>query len=150
MSLNCIRLTIGNYTSSPINFKLTRKVVGPRRPKNKTRKGRKILTKTTAIHRSPLPCGLVVKQRLEDVVGPSGIGNVNECGSKLIKWCQINDFAITNIWYQNHPKRQWTWKSPWDRKRNKINYIHIKKRFRNASKHRNHCREPSVIQIIIE
>ncbi|GFN95055.1 craniofacial development protein 2-like [Plakobranchus ocellatus] len=42
-------------------------------------------------------------ERIEDVVGPSGIGNINERGSRLIKWCQINGFTITNTCYQNHP-----------------------------------------------
>ncbi|GFO25759.1 craniofacial development protein 2-like [Plakobranchus ocellatus] len=73
-------------------------------------------------------------EMVEDVVGPSGIGTVNERGSRLIEWCQINDFTITNTWYQNHPSRQWTWKSPGDRNRNKIDYILIQKRFRNAVK----------------
>ncbi|GFO28313.1 craniofacial development protein 2-like [Plakobranchus ocellatus] len=40
-------------------------------------------------------------ERIEDV-GPSGIGTVNVGGSRLIEWCQINDFTITNTWYQNH------------------------------------------------
>ncbi|GFN95040.1 craniofacial development protein 2-like [Plakobranchus ocellatus] len=44
-------------------------------------------------------------ERVEDV-GLSGIGIVNECGSRLIGWCQIIDFTITNTWYQNHPRRQ--------------------------------------------
>ncbi|GFO34937.1 craniofacial development protein 2-like [Plakobranchus ocellatus] len=47
-------------------------------------------------------------ERVEDVVGPSGIGTVYELGSRLIEWCQVNDFTITNTWYQNHPRRQWT------------------------------------------
>ncbi|GFO15252.1 craniofacial development protein 2-like protein [Plakobranchus ocellatus] len=37
-------------------------------------------------------------ERIEDVVGPSGIGTVNVRGSRLIEWCQINDFIITNTW----------------------------------------------------
>ncbi|GFN80446.1 craniofacial development protein 2-like protein [Plakobranchus ocellatus] len=73
-------------------------------------------------------------ERIEDVVGPSSIGTVNERGSRLIEWCQINDFTTTNTWYQNHPRRHWTWKSPGDRSRNKIDYILIQKRFRNAVK----------------
>ncbi|GFO01646.1 craniofacial development protein 2-like protein [Plakobranchus ocellatus] len=73
-------------------------------------------------------------ERVEDVVGPSGIGTVNEHGSRLIELCQINDFTITNTWYQNYPRREWTRKSPEDRSRNKIDYIHIQKRFRNAVK----------------
>ncbi|GFO29452.1 craniofacial development protein 2-like protein [Plakobranchus ocellatus] len=73
-------------------------------------------------------------KRVGDVVEPSGIGNVNERGSRLTEWCQVNDFTISNTWYQNHPRRQWTWKSPGDRSRNKIDYILIQKRFRNAIK----------------
>ncbi|GFO26857.1 craniofacial development protein 2-like protein [Plakobranchus ocellatus] len=73
-------------------------------------------------------------ERIEDVVGLSGIGTANERGSKLTEWCQINDFTITNTCYQNHPRRQWTWKSPGDRSRNKIDFILIHKRFRNAVK----------------
>ncbi|GFN78150.1 craniofacial development protein 2-like [Plakobranchus ocellatus] len=73
-------------------------------------------------------------ERVEDIVGPSGIGTVNEHESKLTEWCQANDFTITNTWYQNHLKRQWTWKRPRDRSRNKKDYILIQKRFRNAVK----------------
>ncbi|GFN93252.1 craniofacial development protein 2-like protein [Plakobranchus ocellatus] len=59
-------------------------------------------------------------ERVEDVAGPTGKGTVNEGGSRLIEWCQINDFTIIKTWYQNHLRRQWTWKSPRDRSRNKI------------------------------
>ncbi|GFO24830.1 craniofacial development protein 2-like protein [Plakobranchus ocellatus] len=73
-------------------------------------------------------------ERADDVVGPSGIGTVNERRSRLIEWCQVNDFTITNTWFQNHSRRQWTWKSPGDRSRNKTDYIFIQKRFRNTIK----------------
>ena len=73
-------------------------------------------------------------ERVDDVVGPYGLGTQNERGSKLIEWCQMNEFIITNTWFENHPRRQWTWKSPGDRTRNKIDYILIQKRFRNAVK----------------
>ena len=73
-------------------------------------------------------------ERVDDVVGPSGIGKLNERGSKLIEWCQMNEYTITNTWFQNHPRRQWTWMSPGDRTRNKIDFILIHKRFRNAVK----------------
>ncbi|GFN95512.1 craniofacial development protein 2 [Plakobranchus ocellatus] len=46
----------------------------------------------------------VEDERVKDVDGPSGIGTVNERGSRLIEWCQINDFTSTNTWYQNHPR----------------------------------------------
>ncbi|GFN99726.1 craniofacial development protein 2-like [Plakobranchus ocellatus] len=32
-------------------------------------------------------------ERIEDVVGPRGIGTVNENGSRPIEWCQINEFT---------------------------------------------------------
>ncbi|GFN94478.1 ribonuclease hi [Plakobranchus ocellatus] len=32
-------------------------------------------------------------ERVEDVVGPSGIGTVNERGNRLIEWCQVNDLS---------------------------------------------------------
>ncbi|GFO29442.1 craniofacial development protein 2-like [Plakobranchus ocellatus] len=73
-------------------------------------------------------------ERVNVVVGPSGIGTVNERGSRLIEWCQVNDFTITNTWYQNLPRRQWTLKSPGNSSRNKIDNILIQKRFRNAVK----------------
>ncbi|GFO47128.1 craniofacial development protein 2-like protein [Plakobranchus ocellatus] len=73
-------------------------------------------------------------ERVEDVVGPSDIGTINERGSRLIEWCQINDFTITHTWYQNHPRRQWTWKSPGDRSINKIDFFVIQNRFRNPVK----------------
>ncbi|GFN91675.1 craniofacial development protein 2-like [Plakobranchus ocellatus] len=74
-------------------------------------------------------------ERVEDVVGPSGIGTVNERGSRLIEWCQVNDFTITNTGYQNHPRRQWTWMGPSNRSGNKKKlYSHsetIRKRRQN-------------------
>ncbi|GFN90429.1 craniofacial development protein 2-like protein [Plakobranchus ocellatus] len=73
-------------------------------------------------------------EKVKDVVGPSGKGTVNKRGCRLIEWCQINDFTITKPWYQNYPRRQWTWKSPGDRNRNKINYILIQKRFTTTVK----------------
>ncbi|GFN92975.1 alpha-n-acetylgalactosaminide alpha-2,6-sialyltransferase 1 isoform b [Plakobranchus ocellatus] len=65
----------------------------------------------------------VEDEMVEDTVGPSGIRTVNKRGSRLLEWCRVNDFTITNTWYQNHSRRQWTWKSPKGRSRNKIDYI---------------------------
>ena len=73
-------------------------------------------------------------KKVDDIVGPCGIGKLNDRGNKLIEWCKTNEFTITNTWYQNHARRQWAWKSPDGKNENKIDYILIQKRFRNAIK----------------
>ncbi|GFN81888.1 craniofacial development protein 2-like [Plakobranchus ocellatus] len=65
-------------------------------------------------------------ERLKDVVGPSCIGTVNERGSRLIEWWQINDSTITILGIKT-TRGDKAWKSPGDRSRKKI-------RFRNAVK----------------
>ena len=67
-----------------------------------------------------------------ETVGPWGLGVRNERGQKFTEWCQENNQVILNTWYQNHPRRLWTWKSPGDGVRNQIDFITINKRFRNA------------------
>ena len=39
---------------------------------------------------------------------------------------------IGNTWFEQHPRRLWTWKSPGDNTRDQIDYILINLRFRNA------------------
>ena len=76
----------------------------------------------------------VGSDKVENIVGPCGIGDTYERGEKLIEWCKANDFTVTNTWFKIHPKRQWTWMSPADRTRNKIDYILIQNRFRHSIK----------------
>ena len=72
--------------------------------------------------------------RIDDIVGPKGIGSINERGEMLVTWCRDHELMIANTWFENHPRRCWTWKSPGDRVRNQIDYILVPKRFRNAVK----------------
>jgi len=74
----------------------------------------------------------VGSEKVENIVGPFGIGKTNERGERLIDWCRENKFIVTNSWFQNHPRRCWTWKSPGDRTRNQIDFILIQERFRNS------------------
>ncbi|GFO15032.1 craniofacial development protein 2-like [Plakobranchus ocellatus] len=55
----------------------------------------------------------------------------NERVEKLIEWCQTN-ILVGNTWFQQPPRRKWTWKSPGDETRNQIDYMMISKRYRNA------------------
>ena len=70
--------------------------------------------------------------RIGNIIGPHGLGEINESGERLVEWCAENEFVVTNTWFKNHARRKWTWKSPGDRQRNQIDYIMIQSRFRNA------------------
>ena len=70
--------------------------------------------------------------RVEDVVGPFGLGERNERGERWAEWCIENEQVVTNTWFRQPPRRTWTWMSPGDRSRNQIDYVTINKRFRNA------------------
>ena len=48
----------------------------------------------------------------EDTVGPHGLGNRNERGEKLIEWAKSHGMIIGNTWFEQHPRRLWTLKSP--------------------------------------
>ncbi|GFR73217.1 craniofacial development protein 2-like [Elysia marginata] len=73
-----------------------------------------------------------VKQRMDDVVGRHGLGQKNERGERLVEWAQRNEVIVGNTWFEQLPRRKWTWKSPGDGSRNQIDFILISKRFRNA------------------
>ncbi|GFN78153.1 craniofacial development protein 2 [Plakobranchus ocellatus] len=97
----------------------------------------------------PISVRVVVAKLVAEPIN-LGIIQVYEPTSRLIEWCQVNDFTITNTWYQNHPRRQWTWRSPGDRSRNTIDYILIQKRFRNADKTSKSLPGADCVQIIFQ
>ena len=47
-------------------------------------------------------------EKVENIVGSCGIRKLNDRGNRLIQWWQTKEFTITNTWYQNHTRRQWT------------------------------------------
>ena len=73
-------------------------------------------------------------ERIDDVVGPHGLGKQNERGERWIEWCCAHELITANTWFQQPARRIYTRKSPGDRARNQIDYIAIKKRYRNAVK----------------
>ena len=76
----------------------------------------------------------VGKQRFQDIVGPHGLGEKNERGEKWIDWFQMHGQVILNTWFQHHPRRLWTWKSPGGNTKNMIDFVTGNKRFRNGIK----------------
>ena len=74
------------------------------------------------------------KGAYQDIIGPHGLGDRNPRGDKLQCFCLEKDLIIANTYFQ-HPNRfLYTWKSPGDLTRNQIDYILIRKRFRNSVK----------------
>ena len=74
------------------------------------------------------------RERVEDVVGPFGLGHRNGRRDRLAEWCVENQQVVMNTWFRQPPRRTWTWMSPGDLTRNQIDYITINKRFRNGQK----------------
>ena len=66
------------------------------------------------------------------IIGNFGLGERNERGDRLEDFCQANDMIVGNTFFQHHPRRLWTWKSPGNLVKNQIDYILIKRRWRSA------------------
>ena len=54
----------------------------------------------------------VGSQQTPAVTGKFGLGVRNEAGQRLIEFCQENILVITNILFQQHKIRLYTWTSP--------------------------------------
>uniref|UniRef100_A0A1W7RAL1 Endonuclease-reverse transcriptase n=1 Tax=Hadrurus spadix TaxID=141984 RepID=A0A1W7RAL1_9SCOR len=67
-----------------------------------------------------------------DTVGPFGLGNRNHNGQHLVDFCISNQLTICNTWYECPPTKRYTWTSPDQKYKNQIDFIIIKKRYRNS------------------
>ena len=74
----------------------------------------------------------VGKLREGHIVGEHGLGIPNERGETFVRWCQANEQVIANTWFEQHPRKLWTWKSPDNVTKIQIDYITINNRFRNS------------------
>ena len=70
----------------------------------------------------------------QNIVGMHGLGRRNEMGERLIQCCKENKLIIANTWFQQPVRKLYTWNSPGDISRNKIDYIMFNERFRNCIK----------------
>ena len=73
-------------------------------------------------------------EKFGSTVGNYGLGSRNDRGTRFVQFCEENELVITNTFFKHHPRRLYTWKSPGDVHRNQIDFITIKKRYRNTVK----------------
>ena len=68
------------------------------------------------------------------VLGPHGVGRVNENGQRLLDFCATNKLLITNSWFQHKLKHQYTWYRNGDRSNpgHIIDYVLVSARFRSS------------------
>lgn len=71
-------------------------------------------------------------KHLRRVVGKFGLGERNERGDRLLDFCTQQRLAAMNIFFQHHPRRQYTWRSPGDRTYNQIDFILVDERWKSA------------------
>uniref|UniRef100_A0A8D8U352 Craniofacial development protein 2 n=1 Tax=Cacopsylla melanoneura TaxID=428564 RepID=A0A8D8U352_9HEMI len=64
-------------------------------------------------------------------VGKFGFGNMNARGERLLEFCEQYEMIITNTMYEVPDRRRYTWKTPGDMNRFQIDFILVKKKYRN-------------------
>lgn len=64
-------------------------------------------------------------------VGAFGLGTRNERGDRLVDFFKQHDMTITNTFQNIHRRKRYTWKMPGNIGRYQIDYIIVRKRFRN-------------------
>uniref|UniRef100_A0A8D9DT62 Craniofacial development protein 2 n=1 Tax=Cacopsylla melanoneura TaxID=428564 RepID=A0A8D9DT62_9HEMI len=69
-----------------------------------------------------------------NTMGKFGLGKQNERGVRLIEFCEQMDMIITNTFFETPKRRRYTWKAPGDINRFQIDFILVKKRYRNQIK----------------
>ena len=62
------------------------------------------------------------------------LGTRNERGDRLVEFHEGNQFLVCNTFYQRSKRHLYTWKSPGDIRRNQIDFILIRERFKNYIK----------------
>ena len=65
----------------------------------------------------------VGSQEIPRVTGEFGLGVQNKAGQRLPEFCQENTLVITNILFQQHKRRLYTWTSPAGQYWSQIDYI---------------------------
>ncbi|CAH2235409.1 jg13268 [Pararge aegeria aegeria] len=69
---------------------------------------------------------------LSSCVGKYGLGQRNERGERLVQFAADNNLVISNSFFQNHPRRLYTWISPDGNYRNQIDYVLVRSRWKTC------------------
>jgi endonuclease/exonuclease/phosphatase family metal-dependent hydrolase len=77
---------------------------------------------------------VVGDESYRNTVGPHGQRRKNHMGQMLINFCERNGLIVTNTWFRKPKRRLYTWNAPGDWSRHQLDYILMKKRFRNSIK----------------
>ncbi|GFO06352.1 craniofacial development protein 2-like [Plakobranchus ocellatus] len=89
-------------------------------------------------------------EKEEDVVGPSGIGTVNERGSRLIEWCQSMNLPSQMLVIKITLGDSGPGRAPVIEVETKKIISSFRNDSKTPSKHTIHCPEPTVIRIIFQ
>ena len=72
------------------------------------------------------------QKEIPGITGKFGLGEQNEAGQKLIKFCQEKVLIIANTLLQQHKRRLYTWTSPDGQYQNQIDYVLYNRRWRSS------------------
>ncbi|KAI5755057.1 hypothetical protein M8J77_013699 [Diaphorina citri] len=64
-------------------------------------------------------------------IGKFGLGTQNDRGTRLLEFCEQLEFVISNTFFEVPKRRRYTWKAPGDMRRLQIDFILVKRKFRN-------------------
>uniref|UniRef100_A0A8D8QKV4 Craniofacial development protein 2 n=1 Tax=Cacopsylla melanoneura TaxID=428564 RepID=A0A8D8QKV4_9HEMI len=70
--------------------------------------------------------------RIDNIVGPFGLGEMNDAGEDFVSFCSENSLTICNTWFEQKVSARHTWTSPGGNTKNQIDYICNNQRYRNA------------------
>ena len=62
-------------------------------------------------------------ESMPEVVGKYSLGETNERGLRLLQFCSLNKYVLTNTIYKHKPNRRFTWISPDGKTKNQTDFI---------------------------